>query len=90
MGPSGPRDYVLDLGHRANCACIENAAPGEALKVLVYPVLDPSAERILAIGTLSPNSQWFIVDVTTPDGDHDSYSLNYRELKRTISICNSV
>ena len=41
-------------------------------------------------GMLSPNGQWFIVDVTTPDGLHDSYPLNYRELKRTISICKSV
>jgi hypothetical protein len=39
------------------------------------------------MGTLSPNGEWFIIDVTTPDGEDDSYPLKYRELKRTISIC---
>jgi len=90
MNPIGPLDYVLDLEDRANCSGIESATPGEAFTVLAYPEADPSAKRIHAMGMLSPNSQWFIVDVTTPDGEHDSYPLNYRELKRTISVCKSM
>ena len=90
MEPLGPLDYVLDLGNSANCLAIESATPGEALTVLVYPEGDPSANRIYAMGMLSPNGQWFVVDVTTPDGEHDSYPLNYQELKRTISICKSI
>ncbi len=52
MQPFGPLDYVLDLGDRACCSSIESATPGVACKVLVYPEGDPSAERILATGTL--------------------------------------
>lgn len=89
MKSFGPLDYVLDLGDRANCSGIERATPGEAFTVLVYPEDDPSAKRIEAMGMLSPNGQWFVVDVTTPDGQHDSYPLDYRELNRTISICKS-
>lgn len=90
MEPVGPLDYVLDLEDAANCSSIERATSGEVFPVLVFPEGDPSAPRIHAMGMLSPNGQWFIVDVTTPDGEHDSYPLNYRELKRTISICKPV
>ena len=90
MGPFGPLDYVLDLGQKANCSGIEGARPGEAFKILVYPERDPSAERIQAMGTLSSNRQWFIVEITTPDGEHDSYPLDFRELKRIIAISSSV
>lgn len=87
MKPYGPLDYILDLGDPATCSAIGGAMPGEAFTVLVYPESDLSAKRILALGTLSPNGQWLIVDVTTPDGQHDSYPLKYQELKRTITIC---
>jgi len=90
MKPFGPLDYVLDLGDRASCSSIEHATPGVACKVLVYPENDSTAERIQATGTLSPNGEWFIVKVSTLDGEQDSYPLNYRELKRTASIRSSV
>jgi len=90
MKPFGPLGYVLDLGDRATCSSIENAAPEVARKVLVYPEGDPTAERIQATGTLSPNGEWFIVKVSTLDGKQDSYPLNYRELKRMVSIRSTV
>jgi hypothetical protein len=89
MKPFGPLDYVLDLGDRASCSSIENATPGTECKVLVYPESDPTAERIQATGTLSPNGELFIVKVSTLDGKQDSYPVQYRELKRTVSICKS-
>jgi hypothetical protein len=73
-----------------SCSNIESAAPGVACRVLVYPEDAPSMDRILAMGTRSENGDWFIIDVITPDGLHDSYPLKYQELRRTISVLNSV
>jgi hypothetical protein len=86
MKSFAPLDYILDLGDRETCSIIESAAPGRACKVLVYPKDDPSAERILAIGTRSWNGEWFLIEVITPDGRRDSYPLKYQELRQTISV----
>ena len=88
MTPSEPLDYILDLGHSATCLSVERARTGEELTVLVYPERDHAAARIPATGTLSPNGQWFIVDVITPDGKYGSYPLDYQELKHISSLCN--
>jgi hypothetical protein len=40
IDPIGPLDYILDLAHTWNCSWIGKAAPGEAIKVLLYPARD--------------------------------------------------
>jgi hypothetical protein len=60
--------------------------PGEAIKVLLYPARDPSAVRIVGIGTRTPNGESLTVSFMTHDGERGYYSLNYQELLRTISL----
>jgi hypothetical protein len=86
IDPIGPLDYILDLGHTWNCSWIEKAMPGEAIKVLLYPARDPSAVRIVGIGTRTPNGESLTVSFMTHDGERGYYSLNYQELLRTISL----
>jgi hypothetical protein len=77
IDPIGPLDYILDLGHTWNCSWIGKAAPGEAIKVLLYPARDPSAVRIVGTGTRTPNGESLMVSFTTPDGERGSYTLDY-------------
>jgi hypothetical protein len=86
IDPQGPLDHILDLGHTGNCAGIEKAAPGEAIKILLYPACDPSAPRIVGRGIRTPNGESLMVNFTTLDGERGSYSLNYQELLHTISL----
>jgi hypothetical protein len=86
IDPLGPLDHILDLGHTGNCVRIENAAPGEAIKILLYPARDPSAPRIVGLGIRTPNGESLMVNFTTLDGERGSYLLNYQELLRTISL----
>ena len=86
IDPIGPLDYILDLGHTWNCAWIEKAMPGEAIKVLLYPACNPSALRISGTGIRAPNGESLTVSFTTLDGEHGSYTLDYQELLRTISL----
>ena len=86
IDPLGPLDHILDLGDMGNCAGIEKATPGEAIKVLLYPARDPSALRIVGRGIRTPNGESFMVNFTTLDGERGSYSLNYQELLHTISL----
>ena len=82
----GPLDYILDLGHTWNCSWIEKAAPGEVIKVLLYPARDPAALRITGMGIRTPNGESLTVSFTTPDGERGSYSLDYQALLHTISL----
>ena len=82
----GPLDHILDLGHTGNCSWIEKAAPGEAIKVLVYPAHNPSAVRIEGMGIRTPSGESLIVSFTTFDGERGSYSLDYQDLLHTISL----
>ena len=86
IDPLGPLDHILDLGHPGNCAGIEKAAPGEAIKILLYPARDPSAPRVVGLGIRTPNGESLMVNFTTLDGERGSYSLNYQELLHTISL----
>ena len=86
IDPIGPLDYILDLAHTRNCSWIEKAAPGEAIKVLVYPARDPSAPRIVGLGIRTPNGKFLMVSFTTLDGERGSYVLGYHELLHTISL----
>ena len=86
IDPIGPLDHILDLGHTWNCSRIEKAAPGEAIKVLVYPARDPSAQRIVGLGIRSQDGHSLMVSFTTLDGERGSYSLDYQELLHTISL----
>jgi hypothetical protein len=86
IDPIGPLDYILDLAHARNCSWIEKAAPGEAIKVLVYPARDPLAPRIVGLGIRTSNGESLMVSFTTLDGERGAYSLDYQELLRTISL----
>src|SRR6185436_7244391 len=83
IDPIGPLDYILDLAHTWNCLWIEKAAPGEAIKVLVYPARDPLAPRIMGLGIRTPNGESLMVSFTTLDGERGAYSLDYQELLHT-------
>jgi hypothetical protein len=86
LDPLGPLDYILDLGHTSNCSWIEKAAPGEAIKILVYPARDPASSRIKGVGIRTPNGESLMVSFTTRDGERGAYFLDYQELLHTISL----
>ena len=86
IDPLGPLDYILDLGDTASCAWIENALPGEVIKVLVYPARNPSAERIEGTAIRSVDGESLLVSFTTPDGEDGFYPVDYREIKHIISL----
>jgi hypothetical protein len=73
-----PLDYVLDLGDRHNCSCIENAEPGKPMGVLVRPEQDPSGPTLKA--TLNRDGAHYTVTVTTPDGQTGSFGGYWKEL----------
>ena len=44
---------ALDLRHRSNCLGIASAKSGQEIRVLVRPEDDPTAQLVVATGTLS-------------------------------------
>ena len=78
--------YVLALNHRSNCSSIESAKPGIEIRVLVRPEHDPTAQPIVAKGTLRKDCVFFDVTVTTTDGAQQTHSWNYEILKEAITV----
>jgi hypothetical protein len=73
--------YTVDFRDSANCSRIESVQPGEAIQVLVRPERGTSAAPILAKGTRSQDGTTFMIEVTTADGQQQSFEWEFPLLK---------
>ena len=78
-----PLEYVLDMDGSDNRACMASAQPDKPVKVRVRHEQDASAQPLFA--TLSLDGEEYWLEVTTPDGQKDSFNCgNYKELLALI------